>query len=179
MTASGSWLIKSAHSTDPMVLRPRWSIRFRPAIEFSLLIVLSLRSADIALVAAHRNEISLLVVLPFTLVAIGVICFGIYRLSTAYRKSQTLLLDAEGITLRSGGADQRCEWRDVTALRRSDEPMPSGAVTSRLYIERGTATAIVLKDHWTISHPGLIQRMSERQQTATGKMAAIYDGALL
>jgi hypothetical protein len=176
MTDSRLGRTKSARSA-PLALRPSWYIRFRPAIEFSIVIAVSLRCANYALAAAHRHQISVFVFLLVLVIALGVICFGIYRLSTAYRRSQSLLLDAQGITLRHGRVDQRCEWREVTALRRTDEPMPSGAVTSRLYIERGIAPAIALNDDWTIPHIGLIQRLSERQQTATGKTVPIYGGA--
>jgi hypothetical protein len=109
MTDSGLWRTKSALSA-PLVLRPRWYIRFRPAIEFLFAIAVSLRCANYALKATHHHQISALV---FLLGALGVICFGIYRLSTTYRRSQMLVLDEEAVTL-------------------------SGAVKSRLYIERSS-----------------------------------------
>jgi hypothetical protein len=107
---------------------------------------------------------------------LGLLCFGPYWLATAHRRRQTLLLDAQGVTLRLGRTEQRCEWREVTALRRTDETAQFTVITCRprLYIERGATPAIALDDDWTVPLLGLLQRLSEWQQAATGRAVPIY-----
>lgn len=163
-------LYTSSHAA-PLLLRQRWYARYRPALEFFMAFGAGLRCANFALRLAHWHSISASFVL---LLSLGLLCFGSYRLATGGRRRQTLLLDAEGLTLRQGSTEQRCEWREVTALRRTDETTASGAVKSRLCIERGSAPVITLSDDWQIPHVGLLARMSERQQIAVGKAVPVY-----
>lgn len=110
----------------------------------------------------------MLATLVFLILALAAIVFGCYRITTASRRSQTLFLNADGITLRRGDTEQSCEWQQVTALRRTDETIQSGAMVSRLYVEFGDKTPLVLNDEWTIPHMGLQARMSKWHESVVG-----------
>jgi hypothetical protein len=170
---SGTWPLSTSAHPAPLLLRQRWAVRFRPALVFFHAITAGLLCVKLALMIAHRG-----MTLAFVLLwgVLGLLSFGSYWLATMHRRRQTLLLDGQGITLRRGRTEQRCEWREVTALRRTDETAQFTVITSRprLYIERGATPAIALDDEWTVPLLGLLQRLSERQQAATGRSVPIY-----
>ena len=157
---AGTFPFSASSPLTLLVLRQRWRIRFGPAIKIAFVIAMGERGVNLTLVAANRHDIGMRVVMLVTLATIGAVGFLIYRLSKGYRGRETLLLDAEGVALRRGRTDQRCEWREVTAMRRTLEETSSGAASWQLYIEQGAAPAIALDDTWTIPHIGPLQRLS-------------------